>query len=940
MLPTASPIKLMKTQFPVRRLAVVIGAVCAASTLSAGWRTGRVSEQTIAVPISTLSEVDLEKSNGQIIEDLQKLPAVVLPAQTRTTLRGLTAFSGLTDQQVDTKFNAINALTVESIEILRGPEQAVSTALLGTYLNQRLSIGVGGVINLIAETRHDGSARVADDAINVYWLPNPAPGRTDINLYEPDGFQFMNILARQGCLATFEGYLGPQPQNMDDEASYNHALYNQALDCAYYDLARISATIDVMDSISANLALPENATGVAAGIGRLLLREDALTDQQKRDSANLLRGHLSSYSLPIAQQQVDHYSLGRAVALMFLDDQFPGAGSANEPMKLTATWNYSWDQSAGQFNRVTVFGGGGYIDQTDPQNLAVRGNNKFWQIGGRANGTTAQEEFTIEDVDYLSGASRWGNKLLVAGYSLDSLSTKFYGYTDSDADGRVEAGTRQWLFDTPLFSEGAHLNWNEQRDELYALDLGTRNLHQFDMFDGSGFPTMLTGRGGLGDRYKDVTKVDFSLDGNWAIGRLDYGLALQPHTFALEARYSDALGAFRPIRESFRYEEIEYKPAVAETPWAGSLAIRATYTPDKTIFAEKWTGSAWSEQGSAQTDPYGRAIIELSEVFAPGGKYRFASEDRTELSPTYVVPSVLSGPLLSDPKLRRDNWFRVTTLFEPESDVKVEWKAGLQLGWSPVGTKTSPMIGTLDYKLDVEGINSAVVRAEVIEKPPVARPEYFSLPPMAIYALYPAWNDLFRYGALFAASRPQDVNNPYLAVPGMGSFTSRLAMYANRNAPVSFEYKLSQIQYTALLNSMVVVPEIAKVIWPPVEYNEFFEEVVYIKCLIIGGNDYPVFQFAMRPPDNCLFIHWHSPAFPRVYHLDEDFTGIVDPDPSFCGYGTIYERSVETVEVLLDDWLDFLDDHLPPNISPAAAGIAFGSDDPFCVPGQGRPVTR
>ncbi len=930
----------MKTRLPFLHFAALFSLLVAAPDRCAAWGTGRVAERTAPVPISTVTEVDLARSNGQIIQDLQNLPPAVLPAQTRTTLRGLSAFAGLTDQQVDTKFNAINALTVESIEILRGPEQTVSTALLGTYLNQRLSIGAGGAINLIAETRHDGSARVADDAINVYWLPNLAPGKTVINLYEPDGFQFMNILARQGCLATFEGYLGRQPQNMDDEALYNQALYNQAYNCGQIEVGRISATIDVMASISANLALPDNAMGVAAGIGRQLLRDDALTDQQKRDSANLLRGHLSSFFLPVAQQQLEHYDLGRLAASLFLDDKFPAAGSANEPVKLAATWNYSWAQSAGQFNRVTVFGGGGYIDQTDPQNPVVLGNNKFWQIGGRADGTTAQEEFTIEDVDYLSGAIRWGNKLLVAGYSPGSLSTKFYGYTDGDADGRVEPGTRQWLFDTPLFSKGAHLNWNEQRNELYALDLGTRNLHQFDMFDGSGFPTLLTGRGGLGDRYKDVTKVDFSLDGNWAIGRLDYGLVLQPHTFALEARYSDTAGAFQPIRESFRYEEVEYQPAVAETPWAGSLAIRATYTPNKTIFAEKWTGSAWSEQGSAPADPYGRAIIELSEPFAPGGKYRFASEDRTELSPTYVVPPMLSGPLLSDPKLRRDNWFRVTTRFEPESDVEVAWKAGLQLEWASVGTKTAPMIGTVDYKVDVAGFDSAVVRAEVIEKPPVSRPEYFSLPPMAIFALYPGWNDFFRYGALFAASRPQDVNNPYLAVPGMGSFTSRLFMYANRNAPVSFEYKLSQINYTELLNSMVVYPEIDKVIWPPVEYNEFFEEVVYIKCLIIGGNEYPVFQFAMRPPDNCLFIHWHSPAFPRVYHLDFDSTGIVDPDPSFCGYGTIYERSVVSVEVLLDDWLDYLDARLPPNISPAAAEVALGSDDPFCVPGQSRPVTR
>jgi hypothetical protein len=923
----------MKTHSPFRELVAAGCALLTISNLFAGWSTGRVAEQTSAVPISVVTEVELARSGTQTLDDILKLAPAVLPAGTRTTLRGHPGFASLTDPDVDIKFNAINTLALESIEVLRVGDEALGTGLLGMYLNQRVSIGVGGVVNLIAETRHDGSSRVADDAINLYWLPNLTPGATTIKLYEPDGFQLMNILGRQGCLAMFDGYHGPQPQSMGDEALFNQALFNQAYSCGQLEVARISATLDVMDGIAANLTLPENAFGVAAGIGRDLLRDDSLSDQEKRDSANLLRGYLAGSYLPIARQQLDYHELAATVSGLVLDNKFSGIGSASEPLKLASTWNYSLPQSMGEFNLVTVLGGGGTIDQTDPQNPLVLGNNGFWQIGGRADGSTLEEQINIEDVDYLVGASRWDDKLLVAGYSLNSLSTKFYAYTDSDADGRVETGTRQLLFDTPMFSQGLHLNWNRGRDELYALDLGTRDLYQLDMFNGLGLPTSLTGRGGLGDRYQDVTKVDFSTDGKWAVGYLGYGLALQPHTFTLEARYTEADGGFRPIRESFRYEEVKLNPAVAETPWAGSLGIRATYTPNEIVAIEKWTGGTWDELGSAQTDPYGRAILELSEPFAAGGKYRFTSEDRMATSPTYVAPPMLSGPLLLNPKLRRDRWFRATSVFEPESDIEVEWKVGLNLEWSSGGVKTTPMIGAVDHKIDVTGINSAVMRAQVVEKPPVLRPEYFALPPVAIFALYPGWNDFFRYGAAFEPSRLQDVNNPYLAIPGMGSFTSRLFMYANRNGPISFEYKFTQGLYTGLLNAMVVVPEIAKVIRPPVEYNELGEEVVYIKCLIIGGNEYPVFQFKMIPPDNCLFIHWHSPAFPRVYHLDDDFAGIVDPDPSFCGYGTIYELAVEPVEVLLDDWLDFTDAFLPASI--AASGIvtpAGGIDDPLCAP--------
>jgi len=933
----------MRDSFVIRKLAIVGCTLLLTTSSPAGWSTRRVTEATSSVPISTLSQVDLAMSGGQTIDSLKNLPPAVLSPATRTTLRGLSAFTGLTDPQIDTQFNAINTLTVESIEVLRGPEPALGSALLGMYVNQRIGIGVSGVsgvVNLIAETRHDGSARVADDAINFYWVPKLPPAATRFELYEPDGFQFVNILARQGCQAALEGYLGRQPQNLADDALYHQALYGQAVACGQLEVQRITETIVVMDGISTNLDLPEISSGFAAGIGRRLLWDDSLTDQEKRDAANQLRGYLAGSALPLAGQQLEYTELAVAVAGLVLDGRFPGIESANEPVKMTGPWSHALVPTMGEFNRVTVFGGGGSLDLMDPQNPLVRGDNHFWQIGGRADGTTAPEEFTIEDVDYLVGASRWDNKLLVAGYSLDSFSTKFYGYADTDGDGRVESGTRQLVIDTPLFETGLHLEWNKGRDELYALDLGTRGLYHLGMFDGSGFPTDLTQRGGLGDQYPGVTKLSFSADGNWAIGHLDYGLALQPHAFALEARFSATAGEFRPVRKSFRYEEIDQQPAAAETAWSGSLGLRVTSTPNEVVAAEKWTGGAWSELGTAQTDPYGRAIVELSEPFAAGGRYRFSSVDRTAFSPTYVVPPDVAGPWFVDPKLRRDMWLRAATVFEPESDIKVEWKAGLDLPWSPGGTKTTPMLGTVDHKIDITGTTAAVMRAEALEKPPVLRPDYFAIPPVAVYALYPGWNDYFRYGALFAASRAQDVSNPYLAVPGMGSLTSRLLMYANRNGLISYEYKVSQGIYTGLLNTLVVVPEIVKAIWPPVELNELGEEVVYIKCLILGGYEYPVFQFAMRPPDNCLFIHWHSPSFQFVYHLDFDFAGISDPDPSFCGYGTIYEVPVETVEVALDDWLDYLDARLPSGFSAARVPSLNDANDPLCRPVGSTPVTR
>ena len=82
---------------------------------------------------------------------------------------------------------------------------------------------------------------------------------------------------------------------------------------------------------------------------------------------------------------------------------------------------------------------------------------------------------------------------------------------------------------------------------------------------------------------------------------------------------------------------------------------------------------------------------------------------------------------------------------------------------------------------------------------------------------------------------------------------------------------------------------------------------VNVPCLFYSGQSYPLYQFWLRPPDNCPLIHWHAGNF--VYPLENPNAGIQDPDFPNCGFGIYGLVPVEFRSISKFQWDAFLFAH-------------------------------
>ncbi|MGE3166773.1 MAG: DUF6531 domain-containing protein [Planctomycetota bacterium] len=90
------------------------------------------------------------------------------------------------------------------------------------------------------------------------------------------------------------------------------------------------------------------------------------------------------------------------------------------------------------------------------------------------------------------------------------------------------------------------------------------------------------------------------------------------------------------------------------------------------------------------------------------------------------------------------------------------------------------------------------------------------------------------------------------------------------------------------------------------------EAMVTVPCLLLGGAHYPIYQFRLtnNPADVCTPPHWH--AFGAVFPLEFPNSGIVDPNPPSCGFGTFSAVPREDFTISDSAWQDFLIQHIPP----------------------------
>lgn len=868
-----------------------------------GFGTKRAGERITAVPITAVSRVDFDESLSDTIRSLSNLTPPVLSLGSVATLQAQPEFSGFSDGDIGGYVNGVRNLTIRGISAISRENVDSAGAVISLFQNNRLNLAYGSTTGCAIEIRQDASSRVGDESVNFYWHPKPVVGKTEYHLFEPDGYMYASLLADVGVAVRLGSYQGPPPTYDQAEAQWAQANQANELTISTARLGRLNDTVTMLGGIIDNLSIPSGVGGFSSYVGRSLLRQDGWTDTQKQDAARELRGYIYGCMLPEAQLDFDHRSLYKLSLDLYLNFKLSSSPSYNEHIKRAGNWHFDLMRDSGEFRWISVTGGGGMIN--DPTGSPTfSGKNSFWQTAARLDGTKVEQEFVIPGVDYLSSAFRWDNKLIVGGISMANQTTTFYGYLDQDNDGRVEDGTRRTLFSANMFDGGFDIRWNNSVGELGLLDLKTRGLYRATGSDTDGFPTGFSDWGTLGDARKDLLKLRFSIDGKWATGFPDIGTTLTPYYHTTEALYDMTNGKFKDLRVSYRYDEVKLKPAVAETPWAGSLDLRATYTPNSVLNAYKYDkpSTTWLMAGSGFSDPFGRAMIRFDSALAAGDLIRLGS-DPEDISPNYCVPVSSINPRLFDIDLYRMDNAKLSYFGQPETEMDLEFTTDFNQ-WNVLQSAFTTMFGIATHKLQ-QLPNQGFFRVQAKPKQTLLVTDYLPVAFGVPFYFHPGWNDRYGLGTTF------DFATPYPAeVVAFATATGVAQLLLHTSGPSSFSYRVFQNAVFIQAGQLILYPELRKLFFPPVTLDGQLAGVE-IRCLVIGGENYPMYQFNLGHPDACPDTHWHKPPPNRVYHLNNDTTGLADPNFSGCGFGSFFEIPQTTVFVPVLGYQLFAINHPP-----------------------------
>ena len=884
-------------------LVVVLGA---AASLRATIVVGRMGDHTASVPVTPLTAAELDRPVGDLLEHLlNAIPATPLPSNSLAELKKRAPFNAFpTDQIVTDRFNAIPLAMIEAVGVIARDDARSGDALAQLLNNRRVGLAFGGLPGMEVELRDDGSPSYGTEAINFHWVPQPLPGQTRIQLHDPDGLKLGLSLAYQGDYLTLPGYEWKPPQNATEHATW--ALTNQlrAIAAGSNAVERLEELVTVLSGISADLTLPTNGTGFARSIGRRLLNDDTLTDDAKRARARDLLALIHGELLPREEWKIDARAYYRDTLSLTLSGKLTSLNGYNEPFK-KAGYFVDTVRKPGTSHPYTTYLGG-YADVLNPGTTPTLDlDNRFWRISGKSDGTRETETFTLPELDGITLGGFDGRRLYVGGPAAGGSSFQCYGFYDMDSDGRVEASSKRLLFSSDKFLAGAHLAWNPFDGTGVILDRATRDLHQFTGSGDDGFATGTALKGSLGSGRTDVWRLGISYDGKWAYGFTDLSGSTTRYQQHTEAYLDAGLGRFNPLRLGYSFDEVRLNAAAAGPITPANQALRFSATPDTNYRVSVWENNAWAEKASATTDPFGNGYFYIpgtETVLKVGGYVRYALSDGGEASPTYTVTPARTAPFFFPPELGRRDTFKLPFSYVPDAAVTLERSATL-VDFDPIDdTFTSPFGGGYfkDCLPDPPLSPFYFWQLQSLLSAPFGTTDYYHLAPGVARTLYPRVNDLWRLGT---SATLDPVTGSALSImllasmdPNTSAFLGAVATFSNN----PLVYRLYQNSVFLAAVQTIIIPDLLRLANPPILLDDQLNPYVPVRCLVLNGKNYPMLQFRLAYPDNCSDAHWHGP---RVYHLDNDDTGIIDPNPSSCGFGSYQHVPQVEIPIPFAYWL-------------------------------------
>jgi hypothetical protein len=889
----------------------------------------RAADHATSIPVVPLSAAELNQPTADILDHLKQALANPLPAADLAELKRFPPFLGQPDDQaVRDLFKPIPMAMINSIEIIRREDSTAASALAYVLNNRRISLGFGGQPGADVEIRDNGSARYGSEAITFFYIPQPLPGQTVIRPYDLDGFRLCHSLASAGHYITVPGYEGKPPQTVNEQTGWALANQIRAITVGTRAVDRLTSMTGVLTGIVANLTIPEGSDGIARSIGRSLLMDTGLTDVLKRQKARDLLGFIQGDLLPAEQTSLDARIFYRDTLQLTLAGRLPSSSGYNGPFKKSGYF-INTVQKPGTDHPYTSYYGGYASINTSAATPTLQFDNRLWRITGKADGNKETETITIGELGGISLAGFDGRQLIVGGPTADFSQFRFFGFNDADSDGRVEADSKRQLFDSSLFLDGADWAWNPADGMGYVLDRGTRDIYQLRVGD-DGFPIGTTQKGTLGTR-SDLAWLNFSYDGKWALGLSDFGGYVSPYGHHSESYYDSKGALFEPLRLTYDYEEYQLPPAVAG-PVVPGKPIRFTGTPDREYRALTRISNMWVDIGAARTDPNGAGVFDRSATPLEVGQGWRISSDIGELSPDYTITTDYTRPEFFTPKLGRGDNLRLGFGYQP--DYRVDLLRGTSLGnfdvldffiVSAFGT------GFFNDCLPDPPASSYFWRMAATEPETPPQQDYYYIPPGTKPTVYLGWNDPFRTGVTYTLDAPSAQAASVVPNATINERTAALIVSVSTFFNVDLTYRIYQDNVFRNAVRTVIYPDLERLLNPPINFDVIAGFYVPIKCLVINGKNYPALQFRLAYPDACLQAHWHGP---RVYHLDNDSTGISDPAPSTCGFGSVESIPVVDVDVPFEYWLLYRAAVILRLPRSGQSGLA---DDAFCGP-EAKPL--
>ncbi|MBL9175620.1 MAG: hypothetical protein JNL10_18910 [Verrucomicrobiales bacterium] len=886
------------------------------------------ANRTVTVPLSPVTAADLDLPERDIRDVLSQLPAT-RSREDLTTARQYPPFSSLgSEAAVGERLDLLLKASLRSVEVLRNEDRSAASAVTHLLNSGRLGLAFGGVPGQDYEIRDDGSGRPETAGAWLYRIPSPRSGSKEILPHDPDGFRLAHTLGTVGSLITLPGYAGIPPSQPQEHAQWAHSIQLRGWTVRSNALDRLERTATTLAALLTRLELPEDSRGFARGIGRSLLNDTSLTPGGKQDRARELLANL--YGDWIPKETIDLQARGfyRDTLSAYLANRLPSRNGYNEPFKKAGFFAVSLPSPGTERPFNTYIGGGATLvtPNTTPQ---VTYDNRIFRFTGRADGTRETETFAIPELGAISMAGADDNRLILGGPDATFQRFHFYGLVDANRDGRVEPESRRKLFSTDKFLGGAFLQWNPVSGIGTVLDRGTRDLHEFDGSDAAGFPTGIRFVGSLGNERTDAWRFQFSHDARWTLGYPEFAGSITRYSQHVESFFDDMLKRYEPLRLADSFGEFRPPPAPAGVVTPSSQALQFIGGADTEYRFQTQEPAGWTDRGSATTDPLGRGILDLSDVRTAlklGAYFRIASLDATESSPAFAITRDHTAPEVEHLRVRSGERLRLEYSAPPNGEVAL-W-GGEALGtFEELETQETSSFGTGLFSDCLPEPNPFTFFWEIREQSPRVRTEmdYYSVPVGVRRTIYPGWNDRYYPGTQFRLDTPVGAAASLMVLITMNPQTSALLATAGTFGGMSLNYRLYQNAVFLAAQQTVVIPDLRRLLHPPVHVlpGGFF--VVPVRCLVLGGKHYPMAQFRLAFPDHCPDAHWHGNV---VFPLETPQAGIPDPDPNRCGFGSYEDIPQEEFPLLFQVWLEFRKQHLLSflNVPPAS------TSDPNCGP--------